>query len=259
MPPVLDAPLVVGNIADGELVAHTVAEYGVRCGGALRRVQGSRRVHGTARALLRQQRRRHERAARCAAEAGVARFVFSSTCAVYGTPTELPVSEDHPLRPESPYGESKRMVEQMLNWYDACHGLRSVSMRYFNAAGASADNRIGEDWTVTLNLVPLVMKAALGRVPHISVYGTDYPTADGTAIRDYVHVNDLAEGHVRALDYLENGGSSTVVNLGTGEGSSVRQVIDTARRVSGVDIPVIETGRRAGDPVGRVWRQPTRG
>jgi UDP-glucose 4-epimerase len=141
------------------------------------------------------------------------------------------------------------MVEQMLDWYDASHGLRSVSMRYFNAAGASADNRIGEDWTVTLNLIPLVMKAAVGRIPHISIYGTDYPTPDGTAIRDYVHVDDLADAHVRALDHLEHGGSTDAINLGTGAGSSVRQVIDTARRVSGVDIPVIETDRRPGDPV----------
>jgi UDP-glucose-4-epimerase GalE len=180
---------------------------------------------------------------------GVRRFVFSSTCAVYGTPTALPVDETHPLSPESPYGESKRMVEQMLAWYDACHGLRSVSLRYFNAAGASADAQIGEDWTVTLNLVPLVMKAALGRAPHVSVFGTDYPTPDGTAIRDYVHVDDLADAHVRALDHLESGGPTTAINLGTGKGSSVREVIDAARRASGIDIPVVDADRRAGDPV----------
>ncbi|MDQ6696053.1 MAG: UDP-glucose 4-epimerase GalE [Actinomycetota bacterium] len=246
---VLDAPLVVGDIADARLVSDTVSEYDVdavvhfaaykAAGESMERPERyfSNNVAGT-NALL-----------HALQEAGVSRFVFSSSCAVYGTPTELPVSEDHPLGPESPYGESKRMVEQMLAWYDTCHDLRSVSLRYFNAAGASADNRIGEDWTVTLNLVPLVMKAALGRVPQISVYGTDYPTPDGTAIRDYVHVDDLADAHVRALDHLEGGGATAAINLGTGEGSSVRQVIDTARRVSGVDIPVIETGRRLGDPV----------
>ncbi len=246
---VLDAPLVVGNIADADLVARTVAEHGVDAV-----------VHFAAYKAAGESMEQPERyfsnnvastnsLLHALQQSGVSRFVFSSSCAVYGTPTELPVSEDHPLGPESPYGESKRMVEQMLGWYDACHDLRSVSLRYFNAAGASADNRIGEDWTVTLNLVPLVMKAALGRIPQISVYGTDYPTADGTAIRDYVHVDDLADAHVRALDHLEAGGKTTAVNLGTGEGSSVREVIDTARRVSGVDIPVIETGRRLGDPV----------
>ncbi len=246
---VLDAPLVVGDIADARLVTDTVAEYGVEAvvhfagykaaGESMEQPERyfTNNVGGT-NALL-----------HALQQAGVSRFVFSSSCAVYGTPTELPVAEDHLLDPESPYGESKRMVEQMLAWYDACHDLRSVSLRYFNAAGASADNQIGEDWTVTLNLVPLVMKAALGRIPHISVYGTDYPTDDGTAIRDYVHVDDLADAHVRALDHLDDGGSTTVVNLGTGEGSSVRQVIDTARRVSDVDIPVVETNRRPGDPV----------
>ena len=246
---VLDAPLVVGDISDARLVHDTVAEYGVdavvhfaaykAAGESMERPERyfSNNVAGT-NALL-----------HALQQAGVSRCVFSSSCAVYGTPSELPVAEDHPLGPDSPYGESKRMVEQMLGWYDTCHDLRSVSLRYFNAAGASADNRIGEDWTVTLNLVPLVLKAALGLVPQISVYGTDYPTADGTAIRDYVHVDDLADAHVRALDHLEGGGSTTAVNLGTGEGSSVRQVIDIARRVSGVDIPVVETDRRLGDPV----------
>ncbi len=246
---VLDAPLVVGDISDARLVHDTVAEYGVdavvhfaaykAAGESMERPERyfSNNVAGT-NALL-----------HALQQAGVSRCVFSSSCAVYGTPSELPVAEDHPLGPDSPYGESKRMVEQMLGWYDTCHDLRSVSLRYFNAAGASADNRIGEDWTVTLNLVPLVLKAALGLVPQISVYGTDYPTADGTAIRDYVHVDDLADAHVRALDHLEGGGSTTAVNLGTGEGSSVRQVIDIARRVSGLDIPVVETNRRLGDPV----------
>ena len=129
--------------------------------------------------------------------AGVTRLVFSSTSAVYGTPDRLPVGEDQAVRPENPYGESKALVERMLYWYDACHGLRSVSLRYFNAAGAASDGSNGEDWTVTLNLVPLVMKALLGRSPELKVFGTDYPTLDGTAIRDYIHVDDLADAHLQ--------------------------------------------------------------
>ena len=132
--------------------------------------------------------------------------MFSSTCAVYGTPRTLPVDEEHPTGPESPYGESKRIVEQMLHWFDECHGLRSVALRYFNAAGASADARIGEDNPRPLNLVPLAMQAALSQIPRLTVNGTDYPTPDGSTIRDYIHVDDLADAHVRALGYLEQGG-----------------------------------------------------
>jgi UDP-glucose 4-epimerase len=246
---VLGAPLVVGDVADGDLVRHTVKEYGVdaavhfaaykAAGESMERPERyfANNVGGT-NALL-----------EALSSTGVNRFVFSSSCAVYGTPTRLPVDEAHPYGPESPYGESKRMVERMLVWYDACHALRSVSLRYFNAAGASSDGVIGEDWAVTLNLVPLVMKAALGVVPEVEIFGTDYDTPDGTAIRDYVHVEDLADAHVRALEYLEGGGATTPVNLGTGTGSSVRAVIDAARRASGVDIPVRESPRRLGDPV----------
>jgi UDP-glucose 4-epimerase len=182
-------------------------------------------------------------------ESQVRYFVFSSSCAVYGTPDKLPVAEDNELHPESPYGESKLMVEQMLKWYDICHGLRYASLRYFNAAGAWPDASIGEDWRVTLNLIPLVMKAALGRAPTIRVFGTDYPTPDGTAIRDYIHVVDLADAHIKALEYIVGQDRSDIFNLGTGTGSSVQEVIDVARRVSGVDIPVAYTDRRKGDPV----------
>ncbi len=184
-------------------------------------------------------------------------IVFSSTCAVYGTPEVLPVSETNPLHPESPYGESKLMVEQMLKWFDVCHGLRYVSLRYFNAAGAAFDGSIGEDWTRSLNLIPLVMKAALGKIPHVKVFGTDYPTPDGTAIRDYIHVVDLADAHIRALEYLKAQDRSDIFNLGTGTGLSVQEVIDTARRVSGVDIPVEYTDRRPGDPVA-IWADNTK-
>jgi UDP-glucose 4-epimerase len=180
---------------------------------------------------------------------GVERFVFSSTCAVYGTPDRLPVDETLAIRPESPYGESKALVERILHWYGVAHGTRSVSLRYFNAAGAALDGQMGEDWTYTLNLVPLVMKALLGRIPGLQVFGTDYPTPDGTNIRDYVHVVDLAEAHLRALEHLEKGGETTAVNLGTGKGSSVLEVIDAARRASGLAIEPTLVGRRPGDPV----------
>ncbi len=180
---------------------------------------------------------------------GVKKIVFSSSCAVYGTPDRIPVSEDAPIRPESPYGESKASVERILSWYDRCHGLRSVSLRYFNAAGAWPDGSIGEDWSRTINLVPLVMKATAGRRGPLQVFGTDYPTPDGTAIRDYVHVVDLAEAHLRALELLESGGATIAVNLGTGVGSSVLEVLGAAERVIGRSVPYEIVARRAGDPV----------
>ena len=181
--------------------------------------------------------------------AGVGRIVFSSTCAVYGTPERVPVGEDAPIHPESPYGESKAMTERVLGWYDRCLGLRSVSLRYFNAAGTWPDGSIGEDWTLTINLIPLLMKAALGRRGPLQVYGTDYPTPDGTAIRDYVHVVDLADAHLKALEYLEGGGATTVLNLGTGVGSSVFEVLAAAERVIGRPVPHELVARRPGDPV----------
>jgi UDP-glucose 4-epimerase len=180
---------------------------------------------------------------------GVKYFVFSSTAALYGTPKTLPVRETDELRPENPYGESKLMVEQMLRWFDACHGLRSVALRYFNAAGASADGNMGEDPRRAANLVPLVMNAATGRSPNVKVFGTDYPTPDGSCIRDYIHVMDLAEAHARALDYLREKDRTDVFNLGTGKGASVLEVLNAARRITGVDIPAEHVARRPGDPV----------
>ena len=181
-------------------------------------------------------------------DAGIERIVFSSTCAVYGTPRILPVDEDHPTGPESPYGESKRIVEQMLRWFSECHGMRSVALRYFNAAGASVDARIGEDTPRPLNLIPLAMQVALGQVPLLTINGTDYPTPDGTTIRDYIHVDDVAEAHVRALAYLEHGGASTVINIGTGRGSSTLEVIERTKRISGIDFATKPGHRRPGDP-----------
>ena len=179
---------------------------------------------------------------------GVRHIVFSSSCSVYGTPEVVPVAESAPLRPESAYGESKLMFEQILRWYDSCHAMRSVSLRYFNAAGAAMSGGIGEDWTRTSNLIPLVMKAALGRRGPIEIFGTDYPTPDGTAIRDYVHVDDVARAHVLALTYLEAGGLTTAVNLGTGVGSSVREILDKTSHHCGTSVPQVERARRQGDP-----------
>jgi len=181
--------------------------------------------------------------------AGVNRVVFSSSSAVYGTPERVPVDESASIRPESPYGESKAIVERMLSWYDKCHGLRSVSLRYFNASGAWPDGSIGEDWGFTLNLVPLVMKAAAGRREAVQVFGTDYPTPDGTAIRDYVHVVDLADAHIKALEYLETAGATAAFNLGTGVGSSVFEVLEAAEKIIGRPVPHEVAGRRPGDPV----------
>lgn len=189
--------------------------------------------------------------------AGVNDIVFSSSCSVYGTPDVVPVTENAPIRPESVYAESKAVTERILHWYGVSHGLRSVCLRYFNAAGASADSRIGEDWRESLNLVPLVMKAALGKAPPVRVFGTDYPTDDGTCIRDYIHVDDLADAHVKSLDYLAGGGTSTALNVGTGHGSSVMQVIAATERVAGRSVPWQAAPRRVGDPIA-VYADATR-
>ena len=182
------------------------------------------------------------------AAAGVDQFVFSSSAAVYGSPERVPVTEDLPTRPESVYAETKLMIEHVLRWVGETRGMRSVCLRYFNAAGASFDSRIGEDWSVTTNLVPIVMKATLGKRPPLEVFGRDYPTRDGTGERDYIHVVDLAEGHVKALDYLDAGKPSLACNLGTGKGSTVLEVLAATERISGREVPHVFSPRRAGDP-----------
>ncbi|NTW49166.1 MAG: UDP-glucose 4-epimerase GalE [Chlorobiales bacterium] len=179
---------------------------------------------------------------------GVKQFIFSSTCATYGEPEEIPITETHPQRPINPYGQSKLMVEQILKDYDHAYGLRSVRLRYFNAAGADPDGGIGEDHDPETHLIPLVLDAAIGKRESVSIFGTDYDTPDGTCVRDYIHVTDLAEAHVLGLRYLQNGGATDVFNLGNSRGFSVREVIDTARKVTGREIKVVEGGRRAGDP-----------
>ncbi|HYC48822.1 MAG TPA: UDP-glucose 4-epimerase GalE [Burkholderiales bacterium] len=181
-------------------------------------------------------------------ECGVRQLVFSSTCATYGVPVRLPIDEEHPQTPINPYGESKLMVENMLRWQEHAYGLKWSALRYFNAAGADADGDIGEDHSPETHLIPLAIQAALGQRAAVDVYGTDYPTADGTAIRDYIHVTDLAQAHVKALQRLQSGGPSIALNLGTGLGHSVRQVLEMVRAVSEREFAVRNASRRAGDP-----------
>jgi UDP-glucose 4-epimerase len=179
-------------------------------------------------------------------KAGVRRIVFSSTCATYGEPTQIPIPESCPQWPVNPYGWSKLIMERLLASYDPAYGLKSISLRYFNAAGAT--ERCGELHEPESHLVPNVLRAAAGELPHVRVFGRDYPTPDGTAIRDYVHVADLAEAHVLALEHLRSGNESDFLNLGTGAGCSVMEVVETARKVTGKPIPTKFEGRRAGDP-----------
>lgn len=178
---------------------------------------------------------------------GINKFVFSSTCAVYGMPQEIPMSENHPHSPLSPYAASKDMVERILSDLDTARGLKSVAFRYFNASGADASGTIGEDHSPETHLIPLALLTALGKRKSLYIFGTDYDTPDGTAVRDYIHVSDLADAHVLGLKYLLSGGGSQVFNLGNGNGFSVKQVIETAREVTGKDIPAIESDRRPGD------------
>jgi UDP-glucose 4-epimerase len=180
--------------------------------------------------------------------ASVKQFVFSSTCATYGVPIQVPISEDHPQNPINPYGATKLMVERILADFDVAYGLNSVYFRYFNAAGADPTGLLGEDHDPETHIIPLVLMTALGLRESVSIFGTDYPTPDGTCIRDYIHVTDLADAHVLGLEYLLQGGDTAVFNLGNGNGFSVKQVIDTAKMVTERDIKVVESDRRAGDP-----------
>ena len=244
-----DARLVVGDIADGDLVERICRDHAVDTivhFAAYKNVGESmvdpgkyfhNNVDNTVH-LLDAMRR-----------AGVERLVFSSSCSVYGTPERVPVDEGQPLAPESVYAETKAMVERVLHWYDVVHGLRSVSLRYFNAAGASFDAGIGEDWAYALNLIPVAIRAVLTGGPPLNVYGDDYPTPDGTCIRDYIHVDDLAAAHLAAIDHLAAGGETTAINVGTGVGSSIKQVLDAIEAVAGRPVPHRYVERRTGDPV----------
>lgn len=181
-------------------------------------------------------------------EAAVDKIVFSSTAAVYGEPERSPIEEHDRTLPTNTYGETKLAMERMMHWYEAAHGIKSVCLRYFNAAGAHPSGEIGEDHAPETHLIPLILQVALGQREHISVFGDDYATGDGTCIRDYIHVSDLAHAHLLALDHLLDGGASSIYNLGNGQGFSVREVIEAAREVTGHPIPAVTEGRRAGDP-----------
>jgi UDP-glucose 4-epimerase len=181
-------------------------------------------------------------------DAGISRFILSSTAAVYGNPARVPIREEDPTNPVNPYGQTKLAIEHMLEDYARAYGLRYAALRYFNAAGAEPNSGLGERHDPETHLIPLVLEAALGLRPEITIFGQDYPTPDGTCIRDYIHVMDLADAHLAALDHLIRGGDVGAFNLGTGQGHSVREVIDTAKRVTEVDIPLKYGPRREGDP-----------
>jgi len=181
-------------------------------------------------------------------ETGVRRIIFSSTCATYGEPETVPITEATPANPINPYGDTKRVIELALRWYGAAYGIDWLALRYFNAAGADPDGDIGEDHDPETHLIPLAIMAAAGTGKGLKVFGTDYPTPDGTAVRDYIHVTDLAEAHVAGFRLLEAGGASGAINLGTGSGYSVRQVIEAVERASGRKVPAEDAPRRPGDP-----------
>lgn len=254
---VVDAPLIVGEISDEALVESICRDHGVDTIvhlAAYKNVGESMQhpakyfhnnVDGTVRLLD------------AACRAGVRQFVFSSSCSVYGTPERMPVDESESISPESVYAETKAITERALYWYGEVHGLRSVSLRYFNAAGASFDARIGEDWAYALNLIPVAIKALLTGGQPLAVFGDDYDTPDGTCIRDYIHVDDLAAAHISAIDHLVAGGPSAAVNVGTGVGSSVFDVLNAIEGVAGEPVPHTIVGRRAGDPVS-TYADPTR-
>lgn len=243
-----DAPFVRGNIADTDLVLGVCAEYAV-----------DEVVHFAAYKAVGESMEQPGRyfannvagsQALFAAlhDAGVSRIVFSSTAAVYGTPDRVPVRETDEVRCESVYAETKWMIERTLAWYSRTTDMRHVCLRYFNAAGAADDASLGEDWRHSQNLVPHVMKALLGYAPALKVFGDDYPTPDGTGVRDYIHVEDLARAHVAALDYLAGGGDSVTCNVGTGRGTSVLEIVAATERVTGKKVPHEIVARRAGDP-----------
>ncbi|MDC3418114.1 UDP-glucose 4-epimerase GalE [Aquibacillus salsiterrae] len=181
-------------------------------------------------------------------EYGVKHIVFSSTAATYGEPTQVPITEAMPTNPTSTYGETKLTMEKLMKWCEAAYGIKYVSLRYFNVAGARETAEIGEDHQPESHLIPIVLQVALGQRQHISIFGEDYDTEDGTCIRDYIHVEDLIDAHLLALTYLKNGGESDMFNLGSSQGFSVREIIDTSRKVTGHEIPAVVAERRAGDP-----------
>jgi len=181
-------------------------------------------------------------------EHGVGRIIFSSSAATYGEPMGVPIDESHPQNPTNPYGETKLMFEKILKWYDVAYGIKSVSLRYFNAAGADPEGKIGEDHTPEGHLIPIILQTLLGQRENVKVFGCDWDTPDGTCVRDYIHVTDLADAHLRALAALERGAETGAYNLGNGDGQSVKQMIDAAEEVTGKKVPWVAAPRRPGDP-----------
>jgi len=241
-------PLAVGDSGDQALVSGLLRQYGVQ---AIIHFAGSLIVSDSVRDPLTYYRNNtvNTRALiETAVNCGVKHFIFSSTCAVYGNPTKIPVTEDSPTLPVSPYGSSKLMSEIILRDASQAYGLDHVSLRYFNVAGADPRGRAGQSTKAATQLIKVAVEAALGRRTKIEVFGTDYPTPDGTCIRDYIHVTDLCRAHLDALHYLRCGGRSLTLNCGYGRGFSVLEVLDAVKRVSGVDVPVVIAPRRPGDP-----------
>lgn len=241
-------PLEIGNLADGARLAEVLSKY-----------KPVAALHFAAYAYVGESVEQPEAYYRnnvagtislieALRSSGVGKVIFSSTCSTFGIPDSVPINETHPQRPINPYGASKLMIERMLADFDRAYGMRSVSLRYFNAAGADPDGEIGELHRPETHLIPLLLLAALGKRDSVTIHGTDYATPDGTCIRDYVHVADLAEAHVLALKYLEANGSTSCLNLGTGHGWSVAEVVDAAIAVTGRQFKVDNGPRRAGDP-----------
>ncbi|MDX9870969.1 MAG: UDP-glucose 4-epimerase GalE [Clostridia bacterium] len=245
---VAGAPLIIGDLQETDKLETVLKEYGIDCV-----------VHFAAHSLvgesMTQPRKYYDnnvigtmKLLDTLVKNNIGKIVFSSTAAVYGEPEEVPITEEARKNPTNVYGRTKLMIEQILADYDAAYGLKYMTLRYFNACGADQDGTIGEDHRPESHLIPLVLAAALGMRENIQVFGADYPTPDGTCIRDYIHVDDLAEAHILALDALQGGAASQVYNLGNGSGFSVREVIETAQRVTGREIKVAEAPRREGDP-----------
>jgi UDP-glucose 4-epimerase len=240
-----DARLVVGDVADEELLTKVLRESGIEAVVHMAGfIEAGESMENPGK-YFRNNTCRPVSLLEAMVASGIERFLFSSTAAIYGDPLTDPLEEGHPQNPTNAYGESKMMFERILDWYERIHGIRHAALRYFNAAGASEER--GEDHHPESHLIPLVLQAALGQHPQVEIYGTDYPTPDGTCIRDYIHVRDLADAHLLALRHLDGG--SLHYNLGNGRGYSVREVINTARAVTGIEFEVKETARRRGDPV----------
>jgi len=253
----LGAPLVVGSIADESLVAEVCTEHSITAviHFAAHKSVGESMVNPGPYWTNNVQGTVHLIEGMLAAD--VRTIVFSSSAAVYGSPEQVPITEQAPIRPENVYAETKAMMERVIEWYGVTSGLTWASLRYFNAAGASADGVIGEDWSSTTNLVPLVMRAALTDAGPVDVFGTDFDTPDGSGVRDYIHVEDLAEAHLSALRHLEDGGENLTVNLGTGTGTSVLEILSMTAEVHGAEVPHRLAERRIGDPA-TVYADSTR-